>query len=104
MLQQKKPDDYVIATGKTYSVKVFVEKVAKYLKMKLKWKGKGINTKAYDEKGNCIIECHKKYFRPTEVDILLGNANKARKKLKWKPKTNIDALVKEMVNEDLKSL
>ena len=104
MLQQKKADDYVIATGKTYSVKLFVEKVAKHLKMKLTWKGKGINTKAYDEKGNCIIECHKKYFRPTEVDILLGNANKARKKLKWKPKTNIDALVKEMVNEDLKSL
>ena len=104
MLQQKKADDYVIATGKTYSVKLFVEKVAKQLKMKLTWKGKGINTKAYDEKGNCIIECHKKYFRPTEVDILLGNANKARKKLKWKPKTNLDALVKEMVNEDLKSL
>ena len=104
MLQQKKPDDYVIATGKTYTVKHFVEKVAKYLDIKLNWKGKGIKTKAYDENGSCIIECHKKYFRPTEVDILLGNAAKAKNKLKWKPKTNIDDLVKEMVNEDLKNL
>ena len=75
-----------------------------HLKLKLKWKGKGINTKAYDEKGNCIIECDKKYFRPTEVDILLGNANKAKKILKWKPKTNIDALVKEMIDADLKNI
>jgi len=104
MLQQKKPDDYVIATGKTYSVKYFIDKAAKYLNLKLKWKGKGINTKAYDEKGNCIIECDKKYFRPTEVDILLGNADKAKKKLKWKPKTNINALVKEMIDSDLKNL
>jgi len=104
ILQQKKPDDYVIATGKTYSVKYFIDKAAKYLKLRLIWKGKGINTKAYDEKGNCIIECDKKYFRPTEVDILLGNANKAKKNLKWKPKTNIDDLVKEMIDEDLKNI
>ena len=101
MLQQKKPNDYVIATGKTYSVKYFIDKAAKYLKLKLKWKGKGINTKAYDEKGNCIIECNKRYFRPTEVDILLGNATKAKKNLKWKPKTNFSALVKEMIDEEL---
>jgi GDPmannose 4,6-dehydratase len=104
MLQQKKPRDYVIATGKTYSVKYFIDQTAKYLNIKLNWKGKGINTKAYDEKGNCIIECDKKYFRPTEVDLLLGNANKARKFLKWKSKTNLDALVKEMVDEELKNL
>ena len=104
ILQQRKPDDYVIATGKTYSVKYFINKAAKYLKLKLKWKGKGINTKAYDENGNCIIECDKKYFRPTEVDILLGNANKAKKVLKWKPKTKIDALVKEMIDADLKNI
>ena len=104
ILQQKKPDDYVIATGKTYSVKYFIDKVANHLNLKLKWKGKGINSKAYDDKGNCIIECDKKYFRPTEVDILLGNANKAKKVLNWKPKKNIDALVKEMVDADLKSL
>ena len=66
ILQQKKPDDYVIATGKSYSVKYFIDKAAKYLNIKLKWKGKGINTRAYDEKGKCIIECDKKYFRPTK--------------------------------------
>jgi len=104
MMQQKKPQDFVIATGKTYSVKHFIDKAAKYLDLKLKWKGKGINTKAYDEKGNCIIECDKKYFRPTEVDLLLGNGNKAKKILKWKPKINIDALVKEMIDEELKNL
>ena len=104
MMQQKKPNDFVIATGKTYSVKYFIDKAAKYLNLKLKWKGKGINTKAYDEKGNCIIECDKKYFRPTEVDLLLGNANKAKKILNWKPKTNIDSLVKQMIDADLKNL
>ena len=104
ILQQKKPDDYVIATGKTYSVKVFVEKVATYLGMKIIWKGHGVNTKGYDQKGNCIIECDKRYFRPTEVDILIGNANKAKRILKWKPKITINELVKEMVDADLKKL
>ncbi len=104
ILQQKKPDDYVIATGKTYSVKDFIDKAAKYLNLKLKWKGKGINSKAFDEKGKCVIECDKKYFRPTEVDILLGNANKAKRVLNWKPKTNLDSLVKDMIDADLKDL
>ena len=104
ILQQKKPDDYVIATGKTYTVKFFVEKVATYLGMKITWKGKGVKTRGYDQKGNCIIECDKKYFRPTEVDILIGNANKAKRILKWKPKINIDALIKDMVDFDLKKL
>jgi len=104
ILQQKKPDDYVIATGKTYTVKVFVEKVATYLGMKITWKGNGVKTRGYDQKGNCIIECDKKYFRPTEVDILIGNANKAKRILKWKPKINIDALIKDMVDFDLKKL
>ena len=104
IMQQKKPNDFVIATGKTYSVKYFIDKAAKYLNLKLKWKGKGINTKAYDERGNCIIECDKKYYRPTEVDILMGNANKAKKILNWKPKTNIDGLIKEMIDEDLNNL
>jgi GDPmannose 4,6-dehydratase len=104
VLQQKKPDDYVIATGKTYTVKVFVEKVATYLGMKITWKGKGVKTRGYDQEGNCIIECDKKYFRPTEVDILIGNANKAKRILKWKPKINIDALIKDMVDFDLKKL
>jgi GDPmannose 4,6-dehydratase len=102
ILQQKKPDDYVIATGKNYSVKDFINLCARILKIKLKWKGKGLSTKAYDQKGNCIIRCHKRYFRPAEVDQLLGNALKAKKKLKWKPKISFKDLVKEMLHEDLK--
>ena len=102
ILQQKKPDDYVIATGKNYSVKDFINLCARILKINLKWKGKGISTKAYDQRGNCIIRCHKKYFRPAEVDQLLGNALKAKKKLKCKPKTSFKDLVIEILHEDLK--
>jgi len=102
ILQKKNPDDYVIATGKNYSVKYFVEKVCKYLNIKLKWKGKGLNTKGFDQNGNCIIECDKKYFRPAEVDILLGDASKAKRLLNWKPTIDINQLVKEMVDSDLK--
>ena len=97
MMQKKIPNDYVIATGKQYSVKDFVNLVLKELKVKFKWAGKGINSKCYDEKGNCIIQCSKKYFRPLEVDTLLGDASKAKKELKWKPKYKINELVKEMV-------
>ena len=100
ILQQKKPEDYVIATGKNYSVKQFVNLAAKHLGIKLNWKGKGIYTKAYDYKGNCIIECDKKYFRPSEVDKLLGNPKKAKKNLKWSPKVNFNNLVKEMAISD----
>ena len=104
MLQQKKPDDYVIATGKQYSVKQFINLVLKELKMKAIWKGKGINEKAYDEKGNLIIACDKAYYRPLEVNSLLGSSKKAYKKLGWKPKTKVKELIKEMVSEELKSL
>ena len=104
MLQQKKPDDYVIATGKQYSVKYFVNLVAKELNIKIKWKGKGINEKAYDENNNLLVECSKKYYRPSEVDTLLGNPSKAKRLLKWKPKVSIQELAKEMVEEDLKIL
>jgi GDPmannose 4,6-dehydratase len=103
MLQQKEPDDYVIATGKNYSVREFVEKVAKKLDFDLIWKGKGINEKGIDKKTNkTIIEIDKRYFRPTEVDILLGDSSKARKKLNWKPEINFEKLVNEMVEFDLK--
>ena len=84
MLQTKKPSDYVIATGKQYSVKEFVNLTLNELKIKYSWKGKGINSKCFDEKGRCIIECDKEYFRPLEVDTLLGNSRKALKELKWK--------------------
>ena len=97
MMQKKTPRDYVIATGKQYSVKEFINLVLKELKIKFKWIGKGINSKCYNDLGKCIIECDKKYFRPLEVDTLLGDSSKARKELKWKPKYKINDLVKEMV-------
>ena len=104
MLQQKKPDDFVISTGKNYSVKQFINMCAKYLGIKLKWSGKGINTKAHDQNGKCIIACSKKYYRPTEVDVLLGNSSKAKRILKWKPKISFQSLVKEMIDYDYNNL
>ena len=104
MLQQKKPKDYVISTGKQYSVKQFVNLVLEELKIKFYWKGKGINSKCYDKKGLCIVECDKEYYRPLEVDTLLGDSRKAKKELKWKPNSNIDDLVREMVKIELKKL
>jgi GDPmannose 4,6-dehydratase len=102
MLQKKTPTDYVISTGKQYSVKQFVNLVLNELKIKYLWKGKGINSKCYNHKGRCIVECDKEYYRPLEVDNLLGDSSKARKELNWRPKTNINGLVKEMVNNELK--
>jgi GDPmannose 4,6-dehydratase len=104
MLQQKKPDDYVIATGRQYSVKDFINFASSELKIKIIWKGKGINEKGYDQKGNCIIECDSSYFRPLEVDTLLGDARKARKILKWNPKINIKDLAKEMILKEMAAL
>ena len=104
ILQRKKADDYVISTGKQYSVKEFVNLVLNELEIKHTWKGKGLNTKCFDQRGNCIIECDKTYFRPLEVDTLLGDSRKARKELNWKPKTTIKELVKEMVSSELESL
>ena len=104
ILQQKKPNDYVIATGKQYSIKQFVNMTAKKLKMKIKWSGKGINEKGTDENGNIIIECDKNYFRPLDVNTLLGDARKARKQLKWKPKENIDTLIEEMISFEINSI
>ena len=101
MMQKKKPSDYVIATGKQHSVKEFVDMVLKELGIKFFWRGKGINSKCYIKNGKCIIQCDKKYFRPLEVDTLLGDYSKAKKELNWKPKTNLKKLVKEMVNTEL---
>ena len=97
ILQQKKPDDYVIATGIQYSIKQFIDITAKKLKMKITWKGKGLNEKGLNENGYPIIQCDKNYFRPLDVNTLLGNSRKARKILKWKPKENIDSLIEEMI-------
>ena len=101
MLQNNKPDDFVICTGKQYSIKEFINLVSKKLKMKIRWKGKGIKEKAFDENNNCIIECSKKYFRPAEVDTLIGNAAKAKKILKWKPKHDINSLIDDMIDYEI---
>tara|TARA_B100001248_G_scaffold200089_1_gene154366 strand:+ start:681 stop:1709 length:1029 start_codon:yes stop_codon:yes gene_type:complete len=101
MLQQKKPEDFVIATGKQYSVRDFINIAAKNLNMKIKWKGKNENEIGI-YKNQEIIRVDKNYYRPTEVDSLLGDASKAKKKLSWKPKISFKQLVKEMVESDLK--
>jgi len=101
ILNQKKPEDFVIATGKQYTVKNFINLAAKKLKMKIRWTGSGLNEKVhYNNK--IIIQSKKKYFRPLEVDSLLGDSSKARRVLKWKPKFNIELLVQDMVDEELK--
>jgi len=104
IMQQKNPDDFVLATGKQYTVKYFANLVMNSLGFKYYWKGKGAKEKCFDYNGKCIIECDKEYFRPLEVDTLLGNASKARRVLKWKPKYNIITLIEEMVSKELSSL
>ncbi len=101
MLQQKKPKDFVISTGKQFSVKSFVNLVAKELKIKISWKGNGIKEKAIDSKGNTIVACDKAYYRPLEVNTLLGDSKKARKILKWKPDVNVHTLIKEMIDFEM---
>ena len=101
MLQLNKPQDFVIATGKQHSVKQFIDLVLEELKIKHKWSGKGINSKCYNAKGVSIIECDKEYYRPLEVDTLLGDASKAKKILKWKPRVKIKELVKEMIDHEM---
>jgi len=104
MLQQKTPDDYILATGETHSVREFVEECAKILKIDLCWKGKGKNEIGYDRKTKKVfIKIDSKYYRPAEVDLLLGDPAKARKNLKWKPKTKFKKLVKIMLEADLQT-
>ncbi len=105
ILQQKKPDDYVIATGKQLSIRQFVNLVSKKLNIKISWKGKGLNERGYDIKSKKnIIIIDKNYIRPLDVNTLLGNAAKARKKLSWKPKINIHQLIEEMILDELNTL
>lgn len=103
MLQQQQPEDFVIATGVQYSVRDFVNAAAKELGMLIKWEGEGIDEKGCDPSGKCIVAVDKRYFRPTEVETLLGDASKARIKLGWTPQISFNELVSEMVREDLKS-
>jgi GDPmannose 4,6-dehydratase len=101
MLQQDSAEDFVIATGQQFTVREFVNLAAEYLEMKLKWQGSGLDEKAYDEKGNVVISVDPTYFRPTEVETLLGDASKAKEKLGWTPKITFNELVKEMAFSDL---
>ncbi len=102
MLQLKKPDDFVIATGKQYTVRHFINISAKYLGIKIKWIGKGVDEKGINkDTGKVIVKVGKKYFRPTEVETLLGDARKAKKILKWKPKISLNQMIKEMIERDL---
>lgn len=103
MLQQNQPEDFVIATGVQYSVRDFVEAAAKELDISLRWEGQGVGEKGYDSNGNCLVAVDPDYFRPTEVETLLGDPSKARKKLGWVPRTSFEELVAEMVREDYKS-
>ena len=102
MLQQDKPEDFVIATGVQYSVRHFVNTAAKELGIEINWRGEGVDEKGYDTSGNCIVEVDSRYFRPTEVETLLGDASKAKSKLGWTPKITFDELVREMIREDFK--
>ena len=102
ILQQRKPEDFVIATGEQHTVREFVVAAARELGIRIRWKGKGAKERGYDQEGRCIVAVDPKYFRPTEVDSLLGDATKARRKLGWKPKIRFPELVAEMVREDLK--
>ena len=104
ILQQKNPDDYIIATGKTISVRDFVNECCKYLNLKIIWEGKGLNEKAYlikNNKKNLIIKVDRKYYRPLEIDYLKGNPKKAFKKLKYKLKNSLKDLVKDMIDSDI---
>ena len=104
MMQRKTPEDYVIATGKQYSVKQFINLSLKSLGIKFYWKGKGVNSRCYDLNGNCIIESNKRYYRPLDVQSLIGDARKAKKELNWSPKKNIYQLIKEMIEAEEKKL
>ncbi|HFD91855.1 MAG TPA: GDP-mannose 4,6-dehydratase [Gammaproteobacteria bacterium] len=104
MLQQERPEDFVIATGIQYTVRDFVNAAARELGMNIRWEGEGVNEKGYDEHtGRCIIAVDPRYFRPTEVDTLLGDPTKAKEKLGWQPRITFEELVAEMVREDLKT-
>lgn len=102
MLQQPAPDDYVIATGEAHSVKEFVEAAFQYVGRTIKWEGEGVNEKGQDaETGQVLVKVNPKYFRPTDVEVLLGDATKAKEKIGWKPTVTFESLVKDMMDSDL---
>ena len=100
----KKPNDFVIGTGKTFTIKDFINRAAKKIKLDIKWIGKGIKEKAVNiDNKKVIIECRQRYFRPLEVDYLKGDAFKSTKILKWYPKISIDNLIDEMIQHELRN-
>jgi len=101
MLQADTPEDYVVSTGQTSMVRSFVEKSFAHVGLNIKWSGEGLNEVGTDQNGRIVVRIDEKYFRPTEVDILLGNPTKIKTKLKWQTHITIDDLVKEMVDADL---
>ena len=103
MLQQEKPEDFVIATGVQHSVRDFVNAAARELGMAIRWEGGGADERGFDAQDKCIVAVDPRYFRPTEVDTLLGDATKAKERLGWTPKTTFDELVAEMIRGDLKA-
>ena len=103
ILQQPQPEDFVIATGEQHSVREFVEAACQQLEMSVSWRGEGEAEKGYDASGKCIVVVDPRYYRPTEVDTLLGDASKARAQLGWRPRVGFQDLVKEMVQEDFRA-
>ena len=104
MLQQELPDDFVIATGVQYSVRDFVDIAARELGIFVRWEGEGLDEKGYDESGKCIVSVDPRYFRPTEVELLIGNPAKAKEKLGWVPQTTFKDLVKIMIRADYEKI
>ena len=104
MLQAKNPDDYVIATGESHTVREFVEEAARALDMRITWKGRGLREVGVDENGTVVVTVDKKFYRPREVNALCGNSSKAQKKLGWKMKVSFEELVRMMVEADLKNV
>jgi GDPmannose 4,6-dehydratase len=103
ILQQGAPDDYVIATGEQHGVREFVQAACRELDMEVSWRGEGETEKGFDGKGNCIVAVDARYFRPTEVETLLGDASKAKARLGWQPKVDFRELVSEMMREDFRT-
>ena len=103
MLQQDVAEDFVIATGVQYSVREFVNAAAKEIGLAISWQGEGVDEKGFDASGKCVVAIDPRYFRPTEVETLLGDASKAKERLGWTPKITFDELVSEMMREDLKA-